>query len=54
MGLPASISEKPKKAVQYSTGINGALKEMAKKQKKTMKELVDRLFLNQHEHATKK
>jgi asparagine synthase (glutamine-hydrolysing) len=54
MGLPASIAEKPKKAVQYSTGINGALKEMAKKQKKTMKELVDRLFLNQHEHATKK
>jgi len=27
VGLPASISEKPKKAVQYSTGVKGALKK---------------------------
>jgi asparagine synthase (glutamine-hydrolysing) len=47
MGLPASITEKPKKAVQYSTGINNALKKIAKKQKATVAEYVNKLFLNQ-------
>jgi asparagine synthase (glutamine-hydrolysing) len=54
MGLPASISEKPKRAVQYSTGINDALKQMARKQKKTTKEYVNSLFLSQHDCATEK
>jgi asparagine synthase (glutamine-hydrolysing) len=31
LGLPASIANKPKKAVQYSTGINDAVKRIAKK-----------------------
>jgi asparagine synthase (glutamine-hydrolysing) len=44
MGLPASIAEKPKKAVQYSTGINDALKKLAKKQKVTLKAYVNNLF----------
>jgi hypothetical protein len=45
MGLPVSITAKPKKAIQYSTGINDALKKMAKRQKATVKEYVNELFL---------
>jgi asparagine synthase (glutamine-hydrolysing) len=47
MGLPSSIVEKPKKAVQYATGINVALKKLAKKQKITVAEYVNKLFLRQ-------
>jgi asparagine synthase (glutamine-hydrolysing) len=47
MGLPTSITEKPKKAVQYSTGINKALKKTAKKQKATVAEYVNKLFFSQ-------
>jgi asparagine synthase (glutamine-hydrolysing) len=47
MGLPASITKKPKKAVQYSTGINHALKKLAKKQGTTVADYVNRLFLSQ-------
>ena len=44
MGLPSFISNKPKKAVQYATGISLALKKTAKKQKTTVSEYVSRLF----------
>lgn len=47
MGLPYSITEKPKKAVQYSTGINLALKKLAKKQGTTVAKYVYGLFLSQ-------
>jgi asparagine synthase (glutamine-hydrolysing) len=47
MGLPASITEKPKKAVQYSTGVNNALKKIAKQQKATVAEHVNKLFISQ-------
>ncbi len=47
MGLPASITEKPKKAVQYATGINGVVKKLAKKHKATVAEYINKLFLNQ-------
>ena len=47
MGLPTSVTEKPKKAVQYSTGINNALKKIAKKQRTTVAEYVNKLFLSQ-------
>src|SRR3972149_3551623 len=47
VGLPTAIADKPKKAVQYSTGINDALKNLAKKQKTTVKDYVNRLFLSQ-------
>ena len=47
MGLPASITDKPKRAMQYSTGINDALKRTAKKQKVTVAEYVTKLFLGQ-------
>jgi asparagine synthase (glutamine-hydrolysing) len=47
MGLPTSITKKTKKAVQYSTGINKALKKIANKQKTKAAEYVKKLFLNQ-------
>ena len=47
MGLPSSIVKKPKKAVQYATGISDALKKLAKKQKTTVTEYVNKLFLSQ-------
>jgi asparagine synthase (glutamine-hydrolysing) len=53
MGLPASIVEKPKKAVQYATGINGALKKLAKKQEATVAEYIDKLFLDQIKEKTR-
>jgi asparagine synthase (glutamine-hydrolysing) len=48
MGLPASIAGKPKRAVQYSTGINDVLKKIAKRQNRTTKEYVNRLFFSQY------
>jgi asparagine synthase (glutamine-hydrolysing) len=51
MGLPLSIVEKPKKAVQYSTGINRALKKLAKQHGTTVAEYVNRLFLSQRADA---
>jgi propanediol dehydratase large subunit len=50
IGLPTSVAEKPKKAVQYATGINDALKKVAKRQKATVNEYVNKLFLNQYDH----
>jgi asparagine synthase (glutamine-hydrolysing) len=44
MGLPAAIVAKPKKAIQYSTGINATLKKMAKRQSATVNEYVKKLF----------
>jgi asparagine synthase (glutamine-hydrolysing) len=44
LGLPRSIADKPKKAVQYSTGINNALKRLAKKRNLTIGEYVNRIF----------
>ena len=43
-GLPKSIADKPKKAVQYSTGINDSMKRLAKKHKKTVKDFTFELF----------
>ena len=47
MGLPESVTMKPKKAIQYATGINDALKKTAKKHKTTINEYISRLFLEQ-------
>ncbi len=43
-GVPTVISDKPKKAVQYSTGINDAVKRIAKKKDKTVGEYTGELF----------
>ncbi len=44
VGMPASVVDKPKKAVQYSTGVNDAIKRLAKKQGKTVNQYIDKLF----------
>ena len=43
-GLPDAIAKKPKKAVQYSTGINDAVKRIAKNHQKTVNEYITELF----------
>jgi asparagine synthase (glutamine-hydrolysing) len=54
MGIPRSIAEKPKKAVQYSTGINNALKRIAKKHNLTLAEYVNNLFQENKKKAIAK
>jgi len=44
VGMPSSLVDKPKKAVQYSTGINNAIKRVAKKHDKTVSEYVTELL----------
>jgi hypothetical protein len=39
--------EKPKKAMQYATGVNDALKKLARKHNATVNEYVNNLFLSQ-------
>ncbi len=43
-GLPLAIAEKPKKAVQYSTGINNAIKRIAKNHEESVNEYINNLF----------
>lgn len=43
-GMPTSVVDKPKKAVQYSTGVNDAIRRIAKKQDKTVKDYIGELF----------
>lgn len=43
-GMPTSVVDKPKKAMQYSTGINDAIKRIAKKHNKTVNEYINELF----------
>ncbi|MCJ7793829.1 asparagine synthetase B, partial [Candidatus Bathyarchaeota archaeon] len=43
-GMPSSVVDKPKKAVQYSTGINDAIKRIAKKHQKAVNEYVNELL----------
>jgi asparagine synthase (glutamine-hydrolysing) len=45
LGLPKEIVNRPKRAVQYSTGINSALKRIAKGNGLTLSEYVEGLFL---------
>ena len=47
MGLPPAITKKTKKAIQYSTGINNALRRIAKRHNLTLKEYCNNLFKNQ-------
>ena len=43
-GMPTAMAQKPKKAVQYSTGINDAIKRIAKTHKKTVNEYIGEIF----------
>jgi asparagine synthase (glutamine-hydrolysing) len=44
LGLPKTVVEKPKKAVQYATGIDKVLKMMAKNEGLTVKEMLQDMF----------
>ncbi len=44
VGLPSVLVDKPKKAVQYSTGINDAIKRVAKKQNQTVNHYISELL----------
>jgi asparagine synthase (glutamine-hydrolysing) len=50
-GMPAAVAEKPKKAVQYSTGINDAIKRLAKKHQKSVNEYINELYQHLKEDA---
>ncbi|MCW4028464.1 MAG: asparagine synthetase B [Candidatus Bathyarchaeota archaeon] len=47
LGMPPSVADKPKKAVQYSTGINNSIKRIAREHNKTVGEYIGELFHNQ-------
>ncbi|MCW4004324.1 MAG: asparagine synthetase B [Candidatus Bathyarchaeota archaeon] len=51
VGVPAAVAKKPKKAVQYSTGINNAIKRLAKKQQKSVNEYINELYQHLKEDA---
>jgi asparagine synthase (glutamine-hydrolysing) len=44
MGLSPQITNKPKKAVQYATGVSKALKKLAKRNKLSLKEYLQKVF----------
>jgi asparagine synthase (glutamine-hydrolysing) len=44
LGLPDNIVKKPKKAIQYTTGVDKALKRIARKQGLPIKEYLHRIF----------
>lgn len=46
LGLPESISERPKKAIQFTTGVDKALKSLAKKEGLTEESYLRRSFVN--------
>jgi len=45
LGIPKFIVEKPKKAIQYTTGVSKAMKELAKKEGLTLQRYLKRIFL---------
>lgn len=46
LGLPKQIVYKPKKAVQYATGVDKALKKLAKRQNLPVRQYLQRIFKN--------
>lgn len=44
IGVPRFVSERPKKAIQYTTGVSQALKKLAKKEDLTVREYVESVF----------
>lgn len=44
LGLPMSVVTKPKKAIQYTTGVNKTLKKIAKRQHLTIKDYLENMF----------
>jgi predicted DsbA family dithiol-disulfide isomerase len=44
IGLPKSVVEKPKKAIQYTTGVAATLKKLAKNRGFSLKEYLQKMF----------
>jgi asparagine synthase (glutamine-hydrolysing) len=44
LGIPASIADRPKKAVQFATGVDEALERLARKEGLTRRSYVDKVF----------
>ena len=44
LGVPKFMSEKPKKAIQYTTGVNQAVRKLAKKEGLTVREYLEEAF----------
>jgi asparagine synthase (glutamine-hydrolysing) len=44
LGLPEDIAVRPKKAIQYSTGVNSALRKLAKREGKTLRDYLSERF----------
>jgi asparagine synthase (glutamine-hydrolysing) len=44
LGMPSFIADKPKKAVQYTTGVTKAIQQLAKKEDLTLREYVKKTF----------
>lgn len=44
LGLPPKIVNKPKKAIQYATGVDKALKKLAKREKLPLKQYLHKIF----------
>jgi len=45
LGVPKLISEKPKRAIQYSTGVNHGLRTLAKTEGLTLRKYIEDIFL---------
>ena len=44
LGIPDFIAEKPKKAIQFATGVDSALRDLAKSKGLTPREHIEELF----------
>ncbi|UCE95708.1 MAG: asparagine synthetase B [Candidatus Bathyarchaeota archaeon] len=45
LGIPKFIADKPKKAIQYATGVNQEMRKLAKEEGLTLREYVEKTFL---------
>jgi len=49
LGLPEEIAGRPKKAIQYSTGVNRALRKLAKSEGRTLRDYLSERFQQQRD-----
>jgi asparagine synthase (glutamine-hydrolysing) len=52
LGIPVNLADKPKRAVQYSTGVNNAIKRLAKRRNLTTSQYIHNLFIEQKQKLT--
>jgi asparagine synthase (glutamine-hydrolysing) len=51
MGLPQCVVQKPKKAMQYTTGIDKAIRRLAKRHGLALRDFLDRIFQKESERT---